>query len=80
MHPPTHTPHPAGNNRDAMMLAVTAAVKVVLRDAGPEGDLLVFLPGVGEIRSVQKMLRVSSRAAPRRRLRQKAVCQDYHYY
>ena len=42
-----------------MDLVIAAVVKAVLLDVGPEGDLLVFLPGVGEIRSVQKVLSVS---------------------
>lgn len=38
--------------------AVVAAVQTALRDSGPDGgDLLVFLPGIGEIRRVQELLR-----------------------
>jgi ATP-dependent helicase HrpB len=38
--------------------AVVAAVQTALRDSGPDGgDLLVFLPGIGEIRRTQDLLR-----------------------
>jgi ATP-dependent helicase HrpB len=38
--------------------AVVAAVQTALRDSGPDGgDLLVFLPGIGEIRRIQELLR-----------------------
>lgn len=37
--------------------AVVTAVSTALRDSGPDGgDLLVFLPGIGEIRRVQTLL------------------------
>ena len=41
--------------------AVVAAIHTALRDSGPDGgDILVFLPGIGEIRRVQEQLRAVS--------------------
>ncbi|MEM7094042.1 MAG: ATP-dependent helicase HrpB [Actinomycetota bacterium] len=44
------------NRRDKLEIAVAAAVEWVVHEQ-PEGDVLVFLPGMAEIRRVQEQLR-----------------------
>jgi ATP-dependent helicase HrpB len=53
--PPKRTGRGRGPQRDRIEPAVVAAVTRALRDQ--HGDLLVFLPGIGEIRRVEAQLR-----------------------
>lgn len=58
---------PEGRERGALERAAADAIALALKEGGSgcaegrpgRGDVLVFLPGVGEIRAVERLLMVS---------------------